>query len=168
MKFTARRIVWIVFVVVVLCFHLLVGTLLAIATVFYWFLDRRLPPTPVTKTRLSDTPETQLAFRKAVSNVFAECGLQDVIPEEGVIHGAKFSEMIREISRNPLFENIKPEHVQQLVNFGTLLEACSRLGLDQPRLQEFVVGLFSPLTPTTPERADTMKEVVAGFVASIS
>ena len=77
-------------------------------------------------------------------------------------------EGIRQVTQNPLFADMKPELVQQLLNFGTLLEACSRLGLDQPRLQELVVTLFSPKTPTTLEGADTMKEVVAGFVTSIS
>ena len=37
-----EKIVWVAFVLVVLYFHLLVGTLLAIATAFYWLLERHL------------------------------------------------------------------------------------------------------------------------------
>jgi MFS superfamily sulfate permease-like transporter len=167
MKFTTKRILWVVFVVIVLCFHLLVGTLLAIATAFYWLLDRRLPPAPNTGVRLSDTAETQGAFRTAVSKVLVESGMDIPLPE-GVVDGGKFCEVIRELEESPLFENIKPELMQQLLSFGTLLEACSRLGIEQPGLQGLVVNLFAAKVPSNQEEADTMKQLVAGFVTSIS
>jgi len=38
-----NRIIWSAFVLLVLYFHLLIGTLLAIATAFYWLLEKHLP-----------------------------------------------------------------------------------------------------------------------------
>jgi hypothetical protein len=167
MKFTTKRVLWIFVVVIILCFHLLVGTLVAIATVFYWFLDKRMPLPTQTDVRLSDTPETQSAFRKAVSAVLAESGIApEVMPSlaDGTISGKKFCDTIGASSQETwVFLGLKPEQVQQLLNLGTLLDACSRLGVKQEGLQELVVTLLSPKTPTTPETADGMKEVVASF-----
>jgi hypothetical protein len=172
MTFTKKRILWIILVAVVLCFHFLAGTLIAIATVFYWFFEKRLPPPPPADLRLSDTPETQSAFRKAVNAVVAESGVSpDAMPSlaAGVISGRKFCEAIGGLdSATLIFLGLKPEQIQQLLNLGTLLDACSRLGANQKGLQELVVTLLSPKTPVTPEMAETMKEVVAGFVSSIS
>jgi len=43
---TTKRVVWCVFVLLVIYFHLIVGTLLAIATAFYWLLEKRQSPAP--------------------------------------------------------------------------------------------------------------------------
>jgi|ERR1700690_1094668 len=170
MRLTPKRIAWILLVIVITCFHLLIGTLIAIATVFYWFLDKRMP-LPTTPIRLSDTPETQAAFRNGVAKVFSEAGLgDDLVPKEGLVDGLKFCEMVRKVNSGPLspiFENVKPEYWKQLLNFGTLLEACSRLSPEIPGIQNAVVALFSPVAPTTPETAEIIRQLVEAFVADI-
>ncbi|MFZ3339315.1 MAG: hypothetical protein WA213_00425 [Terriglobales bacterium] len=170
MRLTPKRLAWILLVIVVAFFHLLIGTLIAIATVFYWFFDKRMP-LPMTSIRLSDTPETQTAFRNGVAKVFSEAGLgDDLFPKEGLVDGLKFCEMVRRMNSGPLspvFENVKPEYWKQFLNYGTLLEACSHLSPEIPGIQNVVVTMFSPVAPTTPETAEIQRQLIEAFVAGI-
>jgi hypothetical protein len=54
-----NKILWGVFVLVALYYHLLIGTLLAIATAFYWLLERHLGKSPAESSAV-DKPSERL------------------------------------------------------------------------------------------------------------
>jgi hypothetical protein len=171
MKMTWLRWLWVAVVIVILLIHLLIGTLVAIATVFYWLIDKHLK-TKQPRSRLSDTREIQLAFQQEMMSLIREAVGDDVtipIPRtpSGIVNGAAFLKAVDEMSERTLPDiGMKPEHIQVLRTLTYLLVQCSRVEATKQNLALFG-PLFHPGKPTTPTVAEAFDEVVKEITGCI-
>ena len=159
-----KRWLWGCFVVIVLAFHLLIGTILAIATAFYWLLEKKWSAQQP-RQLLSDTREIQLAFQQEMMKIIQEgIGTDVTIPiprtPSGIIDGNAFLKVVDQMSDRTLPDlGCKPEHVRVLRTLTYLLAQCSRLEATKVNLG-LMQPLFHPSHPITPVVADAFEEVV--------
>jgi hypothetical protein len=166
-KLTWKQWVWLAFVVVLLFAHILIGTLVAIATAFYWLLEQQRvkPPTP----RLSNTREIQLAFQQEMQKVFGEAAgttIQPITAPAGIIDGAG---LLKDMSEGTTLQDalVKPELVSVMKTLMFLLAQCSRLEATKQNVKIFEM-LFHVGHPITPTVAAAFKEVVEKLTGSIT
>jgi hypothetical protein len=171
MKMTPLRWLWAAVVIAILFVHLLVGTLVAISTVFYWLVDKHLKARQP-RSRLSDTREIQLVFQQEMVSLIREAVGDDItipIPRSpsGIINGAEFLKAVDEMSERSLPDlGFKPEQIQVLKTLTYLLAQCSRVEATKQNLALFE-PLFHPGKPTTPTVAEAFDEVAKKITGCI-
>ena len=169
------RVLWCVFVLVLLCFHLLIGALVAIATAFYWLFEQRLQSNPQSKSILSETREIQTAFQRGMAELVEEMAVKDglstginpaTIQPNGIIDGAK---LLDSFDSNPSMLSemgLSAEQIRVLKTMTFLLSQCARLEATKQNVEIFK-PLFNPAKPTTPLVADAYEDVVRVVTRSI-
>lgn len=122
----------------------------------------------MSKLRVSDTEQVQLAFRTAVQRVWEQAVVDIPMPSflDGTINGDRVLEAV--IKAQDSFETLgfKPEHIRVLKTLCVLLKHCARIEATPANLG-IVKTLFCPATPVTPVSAEAFEEVVAAFASSI-
>jgi hypothetical protein len=163
-----KRWLWVGFVVILFIAHLLIGTLVAIATAFYWLLEKRITP-PALSIRCSDTAEIQSAFRGAWQRVFKDSlGLSYPLPEQNIIGSGLLAALPTIDSQSWVTLGVTPAHYKQLINATTVLAAAERLVVTPVNLK-FILLLLDPIgrKPITQDCADATEEVIQAMLRCI-
>ena len=161
---TTKKWLWVAVVAILVYAHLLVGTIVAIATAFYWLVEKHQKSQQPWQ-RLSDTKEIQLAFQQGMQTVFAEAAGAPIklrTTPAGIVNAAN---LMKELNDELLKDALrKPELVKVMKTLIFLLAQCSRLEATKQNVKIFEL-LFRFGRPITPTIADAFETVIHNVAA---